>query len=203
MRGLDINKNSPVSVTKLTLGLGVGFISSHLPANKLFPVNPREIAGKPKMSLLLEPKSMPALIIKPRLILVMHTDDLDCNITSNQQGQMFVQNLKKYCQQAKCYAIADPVFHHRLYSSWLDVWGKLYYQHTSVEPPEPSKWLPTERSDLSYLSVLQQQPVLCQGHQSSGGQVFHHVHGLGRQPTDRNRRQFQSQKLQLHDSWWW
>ena len=42
----------------------------------------------------------------------------------------------------------------------------------------------TETSDLSYPSVLQQQPVLGQEHQSSGGQVFHHVHGLGRQPTD-------------------
>ena len=33
------------------------------------------------------------LIIKPRLILVTHTDDLGWNITSNQQGQMLVQNL--------------------------------------------------------------------------------------------------------------
>ena len=38
-----------------------------------------------------------------------------------------------------------------------------------------------------------------QGHQSSGGQVFHHVHGLCRQPTDLNRRLLQSQRLELHD----
>ena len=75
MRGLDIHKNIPVSVTKLTLGFRVFFISSHLTANKLFSVNPRAITGPPKMSLLLEAKSMPALIIKPRLILDTHTDD--------------------------------------------------------------------------------------------------------------------------------
>ena len=76
MRGLDIHKDSPVSVAKLTLGLLVGSISSLLTADKLFPVNPRVITGRPKMSLLLEAKSMPALIIKPMLILVKHTDDL-------------------------------------------------------------------------------------------------------------------------------
>ena len=51
-------------------------MSSHLTVNKLFPVNPSTITGPPKMSLLLEAKSMPALIIKPRLILAAHTDDL-------------------------------------------------------------------------------------------------------------------------------
>ena len=51
--------------------------------------------GPPKMSLLLEAKSMPALIIKSRFILVMHTDDLGWYITFNQQGKMFVQNLNR------------------------------------------------------------------------------------------------------------
>ena len=51
--------------------------------------------GPPKMSLQLEAKSMPALIIKPRLILVMHTDGISWNITSNQQEKMFVQNLNR------------------------------------------------------------------------------------------------------------
>ena len=45
-------------------------------ADKLYPVNPRAITGPPKMRILLEAKSIPALIIKPRLILVSHTDDL-------------------------------------------------------------------------------------------------------------------------------
>ena len=75
MRGLDIHKNSPVSVTKLALGLRVGFISSHLTANKLFPVNPRAITGPRKMSLLFEAKCMPALIIKPGLILVTYMEE--------------------------------------------------------------------------------------------------------------------------------
>ena len=99
MRGLDIHTNSPVSVTKLTLGLRVGSISSHLSSNKLFPVNPRAITGPPKMSLLLDAENMLALINKPRLILVTHTDDLGWNITSNQQGQMFVQNLNRIVSQ--------------------------------------------------------------------------------------------------------
>ena len=46
-------KNIPVSNTKLMLGLWVGFISSHLIVDKLFPVNPRAVTGPPKMRLLL------------------------------------------------------------------------------------------------------------------------------------------------------
>ena len=95
MRGLDIHKNILVSVTKMTLGLRVGFICSHLTADKLFPVNPTAITGPPEMSLRFEAKSMPALIIKPWIILVTHTDDLGWYITSNQQGQMSVQNLNR------------------------------------------------------------------------------------------------------------
>ena len=64
MRGLNVHKNIPVSITKLMLGLLVGFISAHLTADKLFPVNQRAITGPPKMSLLLEAKMMPALVIK-------------------------------------------------------------------------------------------------------------------------------------------
>ena len=67
LRRLCIHKNISVSGTKLTLGLRVGFISSDLTADKLFLVNPRAITHPPKMSVLLEVKSMPALIIKPRL----------------------------------------------------------------------------------------------------------------------------------------
>ena len=95
MRRLGIHKNIPVSGTKLTLGRRVGFISSHLTVNKLFPVNPRAITGPPKMSLLLEAKSMHAFIIKPKLILVAHMDDLGWKKTSNQQQQMLIQNLTR------------------------------------------------------------------------------------------------------------
>ena len=87
MRGLDINKNSPDPISKLTLGFRIGFISSHLTANKLFPVNPRAITDPPKMSLLLEAKTMPALIIKLRYILVTHTDDLGWYIRSNSRDR--------------------------------------------------------------------------------------------------------------------
>ena len=83
MKRQGIHKNMPVSDTKLTLGLQLGLIGSNLTADKFFPVNPRAITDPPKMSLLLEAKSMPALIIKPRFILVAHTDDLGWNITSN------------------------------------------------------------------------------------------------------------------------
>ena len=54
-RGLDIHKNPPVSVTKLTLSLRVGFISSHFLTEKLFQVHSRAITGPPKVSLMLEP----------------------------------------------------------------------------------------------------------------------------------------------------
>ena len=57
MRGQDIHKNSPVFDTKLMLGLRLGFISSHLTADNLFPVNRKAIMGPPKMSLLLEAES--------------------------------------------------------------------------------------------------------------------------------------------------
>ena len=84
MRGLNVHKDIPVSVTKLTLGLRVGFFSSHLIADKLFQINQRAITCPPKTSLLLETKSMPALIIKQMFIHVTHTDDLGWYITSNQ-----------------------------------------------------------------------------------------------------------------------
>ena len=76
MRGMNIHKHIPKSVTKLTLGHRVCFICSHLTTDKLFAVIPRAITGPPKMSILLEAKSKPALIIKPILVLVTHTDDL-------------------------------------------------------------------------------------------------------------------------------
>ena len=63
--------------------------------DKPFPINPRAITGPPKMSLLLEASRMPALIIKPKLILVTHIDDLGWNITSNQQQQMLIQDLNR------------------------------------------------------------------------------------------------------------
>ena len=108
MSGLNVHKNIPVSITKLTLGLQVGFISSHLSADKLFTVNLRAITGPPKMSLLLEAKSMTALIIKPRFILVTHTDDLGWYITSDQQGKMLFQNLNRIIRKTNVTARQSP-----------------------------------------------------------------------------------------------
>ena len=95
MRGLGIHKNIPVSVTKLKLGLRVCFISSHLTADKPFPVNPRAIAGPPKMSLLLEPKNMPALNIEPNISTCCAHGWPWLVHQFKKQGQMFVQNLNR------------------------------------------------------------------------------------------------------------
>ena len=116
MRGLNIHKYSPVSFTKLTPGPRVGF-SSHLTADKLFPVNPRAITGPSKLSLLLEVKSMPALIIKQRLILVPHMNRLWLVHDVQPAGTDVRSKPQEDCQQEKCYARADPVLHQRLYSS--------------------------------------------------------------------------------------
>ena len=89
---LGICKKIPVSDTKQMLGLRIGFFSCHLTADNLFPVNLRAIMGPPKLGLLLEAKIAPALIIKPRFILVAHMDDFGFLIMSNQQQQMLIQN---------------------------------------------------------------------------------------------------------------
>ena len=62
-------KNITVTDTNMTPDLIIGFVISHLDAVKHFPVNPRVITGSTKMSLLLEARSTPSLIIKLRLIL--------------------------------------------------------------------------------------------------------------------------------------
>ena len=101
MRGLDIHKNIPVSDTKLTLGFRVGFISSHLAADRLLPVNLRVITGPPKISILFEAESTPALIIKPRIILVMHICTTQFSVTLvgtlrlTSREQMVIQNINK------------------------------------------------------------------------------------------------------------
>ena len=135
MRGLNVHKNIHVSVTKLTHSLRVSLISSHLTADKLIPVNPRVITGPPKMSLLLKAKSMPSLIIKPRLILVSHMDDLGWYITSNQQGKMFVQNLNRIVRKPNVmprqfpYCTTDSIP--------IDLmFPENSYSHTSLELPD-------------------------------------------------------------------
>ena len=118
---LSIHKTIPVSDTELTLGLRVGFITSHVAADKLFSVHPTAITGLQKMNLLLEAQNTPALINKPRLIiccrhwwvwLVHNVQPAATNARSEPQQDF---------QQTKCFARADPVLHHILYFNWLDV----------------------------------------------------------------------------------
>ena len=81
---------------------------------------------------------MPALLIKPRLILVTHKDDVGWNITSSQQGQMFVHNLNRIVSKPNVtpgqilYCITDciPV------DLMLE---ENFPTTTSLERPEPSK----------------------------------------------------------------
>ena len=158
MRGMNIHKNIPVSIFKLPLGLRVGFIGSHLTVDKLFPVNPKAVMGPPKMSLLLEAKSMLILVIKARLILVTHMDDLGWYIKSNQQGQKFIQNLNRIVSKPN--VSPAQILYCTTHSIPIDLtFHENFSTHISLELRKPSKLLPTERRDLSYLSVLQQQPV--------------------------------------------
>ena len=57
-------------------------------------INPKAMTGPPKMSLMLKVKSAPALIVKPRFILIPHTDNLGQHILSNQR-QMLIQNFNR------------------------------------------------------------------------------------------------------------
>ena len=108
MRRPDIHKNSPVYVTKQTLGLRVGFINSHLTANKLFPVNLKAITGPPKMSLLLDTISMPAFIIEPRAYpcYAHGWPWLEHNVQP--AGTDVISKPQQDCQPVKCYSRADP-----------------------------------------------------------------------------------------------
>ena len=65
---------------------------------------------KMKMSLLLEAKRMHALIITPKLILVSHMDYLGWYITSNQQGNMFVQHLNRIVRKPNVMPMQFPYF---------------------------------------------------------------------------------------------
>ena len=59
--------------------------------------------------------------LKPRFILVMHTDNLSRNETFNQQRQMHVQRSQLDCQHSRYFAKAAHLLHHRLQSNELGV----------------------------------------------------------------------------------
>ena len=83
MGTLGFYQTIQASDTILTPSLGIYYISAHLVMDKLIEVNSRAITSPPRMSLPLEVERMPAVIIKPRLILVTHTDHRSRNNTLN------------------------------------------------------------------------------------------------------------------------
>ena len=80
---LGVHQNIPSSDAKLTPSLGIYYISPPLVMDKLITVKSRAIKNPPKMSLLLEVIRTAAIIIKPRRILVTHTDHFSLNETFN------------------------------------------------------------------------------------------------------------------------
>ena len=130
---------------------------------------------------------------------------------------MFVQNLNRIVRKPNVtprfpYWTVDSIkidlMFQENFSTHTQVWNCL-----SHHPKWPtSKWLWTKWNDLSYLSVLQQQPVLNEKYQSSGGQVFQHVHGFG--PTTNWSQPETVAKIKAaslwrfvvvepNHSWWW
>ena len=93
MGTLGVHQNITVSDTKLTHSLGIYSIDPPLVMDKHIPVNQRTITSLPEMGNLLDVECKPAVIIKPRFILVTHTDHLSGNKTFNLQRQMHVQPL--------------------------------------------------------------------------------------------------------------
>ena len=69
--------------TELAPSLGIYYIRPPLVMDKFIPVNSRVIMCPPKISLLLAIERTPTVIIKPSLILVMHTEHLNRNKTFN------------------------------------------------------------------------------------------------------------------------
>ena len=164
MRRLRIHNNIPVSDIKLMFGIWVGIISSHLTADKLFVANPRAFSDPPKMILLLDAKSIPAIIFKPLLFLVAHMDNLDWNMMSNQQQQMLIKFLNRIVSRPN--VMSGQILYCTTNCILIDLMFKENFPtDISMVQPETSKWLLTERSDVSYLWVLQYQPTLGQEHQ--------------------------------------
>ena len=81
MGTLGIHQDIPASDAELTPRFGIDYISPPLVMEKIIPVNSRVITTPPTMSLLLEVECTPAIIIKPRLMLIMHPDHLSRNKT--------------------------------------------------------------------------------------------------------------------------
>ena len=81
MGTLGVHQNIPASDTKLTHSLVINSIGPPLVMDKLIIVNSRVITCPLEMGPMLDVEYKPAVIIKPRLILVTHTDHLGQNKT--------------------------------------------------------------------------------------------------------------------------
>ena len=81
MGTLGIHQNIPA--TKLMHSLGIYSIGPPLVMDKLIPVISKGITSPPEMGPMLEVECKPAVIIKSRFLLVMHTDHLGQNKTFN------------------------------------------------------------------------------------------------------------------------
>ena len=133
------------------------------------------------MSLLLQAISVPTLIIKPWLILVTHMDDLGWYISSNQQGQMFVQNLNRIVSKPNVtpwqipYCTTDSILIDLMFQENLpthtQVWNRL------------SHWI----INTVYFRNIQLQRA-CKKNDLTAIHVIPCA-WVGRQPTDRYRRQ--------------
>ena len=144
-------------------------------------------------------QSVPALIIKPRFILVMHMDDHGWYITSNLQGTMFLQNLKRIVRKPNVMPRQFP------YCTTDSIPIDLMFQGNF--PTDTEVW--NCQSHRNYCQVTSELPIGATSatHIKSEtsvirNRVFHHVHGLGQQPTDRNQRLLRSQRMQLQDGSW-
>ena len=80
---LVVHQNIPASDTKLTNRIGICTIGSPLVMDKLISVNSRAFTSPLEIRIQLEVECTPAVIIKPRFILVTHMDHLSRNKTFN------------------------------------------------------------------------------------------------------------------------
>ena len=83
MGTLGIHQNITDFHIKLMHSLGICSIGPSLVMDKLIPANSRAITSPPEMGPLLDVECKPAVIIKPRFILVKNTDHLSRNKTFN------------------------------------------------------------------------------------------------------------------------
>ena len=157
--------------------------------------------GPPKMSLQLEAKNLPALIIKPRLIIVAHTDDLGWNKSSKQWKQMLIPNLNRIVSTPNVmpghilYCTTNCIPIDLMFKEPLLLTNKFGTAWAIKMTTDRHKWseLPMGAATATYTrsgtSVISRLSVTIRA-------------WAGPTPTDRDQTQFWSQTLQHHDDLW-